>query len=140
LRLPLAFGCSVNATVYVFQSQLVLFHFNNTKRANNLHFFPADETGQSRQDESYSESYPNLSSVLLDNLSSACSLQGLQRRLPILKWLPTYNKTFFLEDCVAGLSVGLTAIPQGIAYAVVAGLPPQYGLYSSFMGECLIGV
>lgn len=35
---------------------------------------------------------------------------------------------------MAGLSVGLTVIPQGIAYAVVAGLPPQYGLYSSFMG------
>jgi sodium-independent sulfate anion transporter 11 len=35
---------------------------------------------------------------------------------------------------VAGLSVGLTVIPQGIAYAVVAGLDPQYGLYSAFMG------
>lgn len=31
--------------------------------------------------------------------------------------------------------MGLTAIPQGIAYAVVAGLPPQYGLYSGFMGK-----
>lgn len=39
-----------------------------------------------------------------------------------------------LQDIVAGLSVGLTVIPQGIAYAVVANLPPQYGLYSSFMG------
>lgn len=35
---------------------------------------------------------------------------------------------------MAGLTVGLTAIPQGIAYAVVAGLEPQYGLYSGFMG------
>lgn len=35
---------------------------------------------------------------------------------------------------MAGLTVGLTAIPQGIAYAVVAGLEPQYGLYAGFMG------
>ncbi|EEB12740.1 sulfate transporter, putative [Pediculus humanus corporis] len=38
------------------------------------------------------------------------------------------------SDLLAGLTVGLTAIPQGIAYAVVAGLEPQYGLYSGFMG------
>lgn len=48
--------------------------------------------------------------------------------------MPKYKFSFLLEDLVAGLTVGLTAIPQGIAYAVVAGLPPQYGLYSSFMG------
>lgn len=35
---------------------------------------------------------------------------------------------------MAGLTVGLTAIPQAIAYGVIAGLPPQYGLYSAFMG------
>ena len=43
---------------------------------------------------------------------------------------------------IASLTVGLTVIPQGIAYAVVAGLPPQYGLYSAFMGSftyCLFG-
>lgn len=34
---------------------------------------------------------------------------------------------------LAGITVGLTVIPQAIAYAGVAGLPPQYGLYSSFM-------
>uniref|UniRef100_A0A7M4FPY0 Solute carrier family 26 member 11 n=1 Tax=Crocodylus porosus TaxID=8502 RepID=A0A7M4FPY0_CROPO len=43
---------------------------------------------------------------------------------------------------VAGLTVGLTVVPQALAYAEVAGLPPQYGLYSSFMGcfvYCLLG-
>ena len=43
---------------------------------------------------------------------------------------------------IAGLTVGLTVIPQGLAYAVLAGLPTQYGLYSSFMGVfvyCLLG-
>ena len=47
-----------------------------------------------------------------------------------------------MSDLIAGLTVGLTVIPQGIAYAIVAGLPPQYGLYSAFMGcfvYCVFG-
>ncbi|XP_044584519.1 sodium-independent sulfate anion transporter-like isoform X1 [Cotesia glomerata] len=58
----------------------------------------------------------------------------LVKRIPILGWLPNYTWGKLLQDALAGITVGLTAIPQGIAYAVVAGLPAQYGLYSSFMG------
>ncbi|XP_034940504.1 sodium-independent sulfate anion transporter-like isoform X2 [Chelonus insularis] len=58
----------------------------------------------------------------------------LLKKIPILGWLPLYSWSKLLQDSLAGLTVGLTAIPQGIAYAVVAGLPPQYGLYSGFMG------
>ncbi|XP_066153394.1 sodium-independent sulfate anion transporter-like isoform X2 [Euwallacea fornicatus] len=58
----------------------------------------------------------------------------IKNRIPIIKWLPTYTLSFFLHDFLAGLTVALTAIPQGIAYAVVAGLPSQYGLYSGIMG------
>ncbi|XP_066592490.1 sodium-independent sulfate anion transporter-like [Prorops nasuta] len=58
----------------------------------------------------------------------------LRRRIPILAWLPSYTFSKFLQDTLAGLTVGLTVIPQGIAYAIVGGLPAQYGLYSSFMG------
>ncbi|XP_066250639.1 sodium-independent sulfate anion transporter-like [Euwallacea similis] len=57
--------------------------------------------------------------------------------IPIIKWLPTYTFSYFLHDLLAGLTVALTAIPQGIAYAVVAGLPSQYGLYSGIMGGML---
>ncbi|XP_058790464.1 sodium-independent sulfate anion transporter isoform X2 [Phymastichus coffea] len=60
--------------------------------------------------------------------------ETLRRRLPIISWLPYYTWSTFLQDALAGATVGLTVIPQGIAYAVVAGLPPVYGLYSSFMG------
>ncbi|XP_050455739.1 sodium-independent sulfate anion transporter-like isoform X3 [Cataglyphis hispanica] len=68
-------------------------------------------------------------------LSRSCNLKGLfLRRIPILAWLPLYSWGKLLQDILAGLTVGLTAIPQGIAYAIVAGLPAQYGLYSSFMG------
>ncbi|KAL7303389.1 hypothetical protein TKK_0004574 [Trichogramma kaykai] len=58
----------------------------------------------------------------------------VRRRLPIVAWLPEYSWGKLLQDALAGMTVGLTAIPQGIAYAVVARLEPQYGLYSSFMG------
>ncbi|KAI5634650.1 sulfate permease family domain-containing protein [Phthorimaea operculella] len=62
------------------------------------------------------------------------SVKTARRRFPVLSWLPNYNTTFLIQDIIAGLTVGLTAIPQGIAYAVVAGLSPEYGLYSGIMG------
>ncbi|XP_023555090.1 sodium-independent sulfate anion transporter isoform X2 [Octodon degus] len=63
-----------------------------------------------------------------------CSVSAWQRRLPFLAWLPQYSLQWLKMDFIAGLSVGLTVIPQALAYAEVAGLPPQYGLYSAFMG------
>uniref|UniRef100_A0A3Q1J159 Sodium-independent sulfate anion transporter n=1 Tax=Anabas testudineus TaxID=64144 RepID=A0A3Q1J159_ANATE len=54
--------------------------------------------------------------------------------LPILSWLPKYNLRWLQMDLLAGLTVGLTTVPQALAYAEVAGLPVQYGLYSAFMG------
>lgn len=64
---------------------------------------------------------------------ACCSKKMLLRRVPILQWLPNYTWRSGLSDTIAGITVGLTVIPQAIAYAGVAGLPPQYGLYSSFM-------
>ncbi|XP_070163167.1 sodium-independent sulfate anion transporter isoform X3 [Polyergus mexicanus] len=58
-----------------------------------------------------------------------------KRRVPLLKWLPLYKTEEILGDLVAGVTVGLTLIPQAIAYAGLAGLKPQYGLYSAFMGS-----
>ncbi|XP_060800386.1 sodium-independent sulfate anion transporter-like [Amyelois transitella] len=60
-----------------------------------------------------------------------CSVKTLKKRLPIIEWLPKYSVSFLIQDVIAGITVGLTAIPQGIAYAVIAGLPPAYGLYGS---------
>ena len=55
----------------------------------------------------------------------------MKQFFPILKWLPKYNRTTFLSDLVAGFTVGVMLIPQGMAYAVIAGLPPIYGLYTA---------
>ena len=54
---------------------------------------------------------------------------NLKKIIPILEWLPNYNKSLFKDDLVAGIIVGIILIPQGIAYALIAGLPPIYGLY-----------
>lgn len=47
------------------------------------------------------------------------------QRIPILKWLPEYNSEKLLSDMIAGITVGLTVMPQGLAYATLAGLEPQ---------------
>lgn len=48
--------------------------------------------------------------------------------------MPKYNSSSAVGDLVAGITVGLTVIPQSLAYANIAGLPAQYGLYGSFLG------
>ena len=58
----------------------------------------------------------------------------LRRYLPILHWLPTYQRDWFAADAVAALSVWALLIPQGLAYATIAGVPVQYGLYTAFVG------
>nr|XP_022916923.1 sodium-independent sulfate anion transporter-like isoform X2 [Onthophagus taurus] len=74
------------------------------------------------------------------NTSNQINLKKLVlKRIPILQWLPKYNKQFALCDLVAGITIGLTVIPQGIAYSNVVGLPAQIGLYSSFMA-CFVYV
>ena len=49
----------------------------------------------------------------------------LQSYIPILKWLPEYQKSYLKNDIIAGITVGIILIPQGIAYAMLAG-PVSY--------------
>ena len=53
---------------------------------------------------------------------------NIKKIIPILEWLPNYKASFFKGDLIAGITVGIILIPQGIAYAIIAGLPPIYGL------------
>jgi hypothetical protein len=58
---------------------------------------------------------------------------SLHRRLPITEWLPSYDiKKSLPYDIFAGLTVGLMNLTQGMAYALIATLSPQNGLYISF--------
>lgn len=53
---------------------------------------------------------------------------------PFLSWIPEYNwKTDSISDLMAGLTVGIMSIPQGMSYAGLVGVPPQYGLYTNLV-------
>lgn len=52
---------------------------------------------------------------------------------PFLRWLKDYDKDKFNRDLVAGLTVAAVLVPQSMAYALLAGMPPIYGLYASFL-------
>jgi len=57
----------------------------------------------------------------------------LQKYMPILGWLPKYSGDQARKDLTAGLTVGAMLVPQGMAYAMIAGLPAIYGLYASIV-------
>ena len=50
--------------------------------------------------------------------------------IPSLEWIKNYKKEWLNGDISAGLTVGVMLIPQGMAYSMLAGLPPIYGLYA----------
>ena len=54
-------------------------------------------------------------------------------RLPILEWIKTYNQSKLSDDAVAAVIVTIMLIPQSLAYAMLAGLPPEVGLYASIL-------
>ncbi|XP_073501006.1 solute carrier family 26 member 6-like [Phyllobates terribilis] len=88
------------------------------------------------------ESLPRTTNTIRSLISTAkckvkCSRSAAKALLfhffPILHWLPHYPfKEWFLGDTVSGISVGILQLPQGLAYALLAGVPPVFGLYSSF--------
>jgi len=57
----------------------------------------------------------------------------MQKYIPLLEWLPKYKKSNLLKDSIAGFTVGIILVPQAMAYAMIAGLPPVYGLYTALV-------
>lgn len=60
-------------------------------------------------------------------------LTHLSRYLPFLEWFLEYRSQHLIGDLIAGVIVAIMLVPQGMAYALLAGLPPQIGLYASIM-------
>ena len=65
---------------------------------------------------------------------------NIKKIIPILEWLPNYEKSLFKGDLIAGITVGIILIPQGIAYALIAGLPPIYGLYCALVPQVMYAI
>ena len=66
----------------------------------------------------------------------------LTRFIPILRWLPRYNKVKLVDDMVAAVIVAIMLIPQALAYTLVAGMPAETGRYASLLGltvYCVFG-
>ncbi|KAH7333483.1 sulfate permease 2 [Rhexocercosporidium sp. MPI-PUGE-AT-0058] len=57
--------------------------------------------------------------------------------VPFTTWITRYNLSWLLGDGIAGLTVGFVVVPQAMAYAILAELSPEYGLYTSFTGAAL---
>ncbi len=69
---------------------------------------------------------------------SAREIGGIARFLPFLAWLPALRRPGALRvDALAGLTGAIVVLPQGIAFATLAGLPPQHGLYAAML-PCLV--
>ncbi|KAF5239006.1 hypothetical protein FANTH_10107 [Fusarium anthophilum] len=61
------------------------------------------------------------------------TVQYLSDKVPIVGWLPKYNPRWIVNDLIAGLTLGLMLIPQGLSYAKIADIPVEYGLMSSWL-------
>jgi len=87
---------------------------------------------------SYNDSEPTTTEWLRELLPDGRGVLRYGRSLfPFTTWILRYNLQWFYGDLVAGITVGAVVVPQSMAYAKLAELPVEFGLYSSFMGVLL---
>ncbi len=73
---------------------------------------------------------PELSVLSVDRGSTAAALRRL---LPFFLWLPRVNRKSFKSDLIAAITGAIVVLPQGVAFATIAGMPPEYGLYAGMV-------
>ncbi|EQL00249.1 sulfate permease II [Ophiocordyceps sinensis CO18] len=109
---------------------------------------PGPAIGLAPQDRKHDDDVPSISNadLFVEHeptvrdffVELAPSAQAVARYVynlfPFVHWIGKYNSTWFVGDFIAGTTVGAVVVPQGMAYAQLAQLPVEYGLYSSFMG------
>jgi SulP family sulfate permease len=69
-------------------------------------------------------------------------LQGkrLEKYVPLIGWLTSYQRVWLRDDLVSGVVVGAIMVPVAMAYAQMAGVPPQQGLYSAILGMAVYAI
>ena len=67
----------------------------------------------------------------------SATAEYLIEKVPFISWLPHYNWRWALNDVIAGVTVGVMFIPQGLAYAKIANIPVEHGLYSCWVPSAL---
>ena len=74
-----------------------------------------------------------------DYIAPQCNLFWA-RFFPFLRWWPRVNRQTLKADLMAGLTGAVIVLPQGVAFALIAGLPPVYGLYSAMVPPIIAGL
>ncbi|MBW1773451.1 MAG: hypothetical protein JRJ82_11240 [Deltaproteobacteria bacterium] len=80
-----------------------------------------------------------------ENKSSPVKSKSSDRRLllsffPFITWLKDYRMSSLRSDLLAGITVSVVLMPQAMAYAMLAGLPPVYGLYAAAVTPFIAGL
>ena len=65
---------------------------------------------------------------------------GISRYLPILSWLPNYDRSWLTGDLIAGLSVWALMVPTSLGYAEISGVPVAHGLYAAAFGLLVFAI
>ncbi|XP_045612682.1 prestin isoform X2 [Procambarus clarkii] len=98
---------------------------NITQRASKYHYCPPPDPG-------LLESIQNKAKKSC-SCSGRCIKSAVTARVPILSWLPSYDfRASLLGDVLSGITVAIMHIPQGMAFALLGGLPPITGIYMAF--------
>ncbi|MEJ2529952.1 MAG: SulP family inorganic anion transporter, partial [Gammaproteobacteria bacterium] len=74
-----------------------------------------------------------LSAVRSSSFFDRSGAASLRRLFPFLLWLPRVNRSSLKDDLVAALTGAIVVLPQGVAFATIAGMPPEYGLYAGMV-------
>ncbi|KAK4125878.1 sulfate permease [Parathielavia appendiculata] len=113
----------------------------HAERVKRFFGIPPDQTLDDSafyDDGSYIEEEPSVREALSHLIPTIPGITSYLRELfPFLGWIFHYNLIWLLGDIIAGVTVGFVVVPQGMAYALLANLPAEYGLYTSFVGFLL---
>lgn len=91
--------------------------------------------------DDFVEQEPTVQEWLAEHVPSGRSVKQYAHNLfPFTKWIGFYNLQWLYGDLVAGITIGAVVVPQSMAYAKLASLAPEFGLYSSFMGVLIYWV